>query len=260
MIRKTWDGDKWLLTPQAEHARISGLLAASWNFPGDKPHDEAVVAITRHDDGWKDADAEPGVNAEGVPVAFDEMDPLKAVEIWSRSSSQLLSEGKFYGAQMVAMHFSQLARTFNIAKMRPRAAAAIGKFLGDQKYLIAKCERELAKARDENGNSGGALDRDLRLLQVCDLLSLLLCTDFTGQTEITDVPYLTEGDKLKVGRRGDKLALTIEPLPFKKNLRDHVNGTVVPRRAYANSDDLKGAIDSGSSSPLEFHFGAQNGK
>ncbi len=274
MIRRTWPPDKWMLVNQIEHARIAGLIAAAWQPPnGSRLNRETVLAVARHDDGWKAFDAEPQVNESGAPLSFMEMDPLKSTALWMASATDLEKENHPYAARLVAGHFSHLASEhFDMARLSPRGAAALGGFLGSQRVLMERCRRKIL----ENGNTAISdletvfdgdppppprsplddFDRDLRFLQVCDMLSLLLVTDFTGSTEIGNVPYLSEGDKLRVSRVGDKLALTFSPLPFRKNVRDHVTGVLVPRRVYTNPADLQAAVKATKPSVNEFHIGA----
>lgn len=261
MIRKLWNRDKWMLTPQVEHARLAALFAASWNFAGEKPGDDVFQAIRRHDDGWKEADEKPLVNPSGAPMNFDEGDLARATEIWSRSSQLLMDEGKAYSAALVASHFLHFAENdVDLGKASVRSAIAAGKFIASQRGLVQKGQAAAATAvKDEDAKdspNSSAFAQHLRLLQVCDTLSILLCSDFIGEHEIVDVPYLENGSTLTVSRKTDNLTLTIVPLPFKKNLRDHVNSYVIPRKVYESNEDLQGEVHGTKLSNNEVHLGA----
>jgi hypothetical protein len=246
MIRKVWNRDKWLLTPQVEHARLSGLIAASWNFPGEKPSDEVIQAIRRHDDGWKEADEKPLVNGAGAPMNFDEGDLGRSTEIWSRSARLLADDGKAYGAALVASHFLHFAENVvDLSKASVKSTIAAGKFIAEQRGVVQK-----GRGSDEE-----EFAQHLRFLQVCDAISIMLCSDFIGEHKLEDVPYLGETRSLTVSRKSDNLTLTLSPLPFKKNLRDHVNSYMVPRHIYESHEDLQGTIRGMKPTNNEVHLG-----
>ena len=273
MICRTWPLDKWLLITQTEHARIAGLIAASWSTPGQKPGREVVYAVAHHDDSWSEFDAKPHLSRNHEPLSFMEMDIANGAPIWSANAKALESEGHPYAARIVAAHFIHLANSnTDIAKLKPREVVALGKFLGDLKVLMERCRKKI------EANPSIALgindletvfdgepppmplanfDKDLRFLQVCDYLSLLLCTDFEGETVIENVPYLGDGDTLTVARKSNgSLAMTVAPLPFRKNLRDHLTGVTVPRKPYTTVEDLHAAYEANRPVANEFHIGA----
>lgn len=249
MIRKLWNRDKWLLTPQVEHARLAGLFAAMWNYAGDKAPDEVLQAVRRHDDGWKEADDKPLVNGAGAPMNFDENDLARSTDIWSRSSQILLDEGKPYAAALVASHFLHFAEnTVDLSKASVRATVAAGKFIAQQRAVVQK-------TRSTNSFDEAEFHKHLRLLQVCDTLSILLCSDFIGEHKLNDVPYLDGPTSLNISRKSDNLTLTLSPLPFKKNLRDHVNSFMVPRKLYETNDELQATVQSTKPTNNEVHLG-----
>lgn len=277
MIRKSWDEDKWLLTPQMEHARLAGLIAASWNFPHEKPHEEVILAISRHDDGWNDADKKPSVSPAGCPMSFDECDPLQAMNYWAASSRALFDERKYYAARLVAGHFYHRACCIDLAKFSPRAAVTVGKFMGEEANLMKRAEKQSAFLRtlekaaiteDDLMQEGSTwkfsrrenYDTDLRFLQVCDQISLLLLTDFIGDFEINDVPYLPDADQLVVSRYEERVQLSVNPLPFKKNLRHTINVRIVPRKIYESSEELQGLYDLTKPTEVEVHIGSGNAR
>ena len=65
------------IVTQVEHARVAGAMAALWgneDFPASVETDSLTIAATRHDDGWRELDAAPLVNAEeGRPAQFLEV-------------------------------------------------------------------------------------------------------------------------------------------------------------------------------------------
>ncbi len=259
-----------MLTSQPEHGRLAGLIASSWAYGAERPIEEALYAVARHDDGWKEADELPRINRHGEPMTFSEIDALSAISVWTRSSEALAEEKKYYSARLTAAHFSWLAEnTVDLARLSPRAAVSVGKFIMDQRRACSEWAKQgLIAARSINAMDVKLLlgpdaqdpetrfRRDLRLLQICDQLSLLLCTDFVGEIEIADVPYLAGADRIRVSRKGDTLALNLDPFPLKMRLRDHLVSSLVPKRVYESDEDLRETIGSTKPTTNEVHFGA----
>ena len=258
MIRKTWSKDKWLLTAQCEHARLSGLMAASWNFPGEKPCDEAIYAIGHHDDGWKEADAHPRIDNEGQPENFDQTPLHVATEIWHRSAQNLADHDKRYGASLVSGHFLKLIENANMARMAVRDAVAMGKYMGQERNRAEHARNnDMNSDNPDNKSRWEAFDQNLRFLQVMDLLSLYLCTDFTGEANIENVPYLADGkDSIKIFRKGTGLTLSLDPLPFKKNVRDHLTSWMIPSRPLTSTKELTTILEASKPVTNEIHLGA----
>jgi hypothetical protein len=257
MIRKTWNTDKWLLTAQHEHARLSAIMAASWDFPAERPHEEVFKAIMHHDDGWRDVDSLPMVRDDGDPFSFHEIKTADAAPIYTRSIELRKESGHLYGTALVVGHFIALVESADLAKASTKDAIAAGQFLARQRAHLETLKKEVAK-----GETGAALlenyERDLRFLQVCDYLSLLLCTDFFNEDTIENVPFLKDGNSLRVVRPGNSLTLSLDPLPFKKKLRDHLASWVVPYIPYDSPEELKGALDEVKTITNEVHLGTIN--
>jgi hypothetical protein len=255
MIRKTWNKDKWLLTCQTEHARLSAIMAASWKFPGEKPGDEVIKAIMGHDDGWKETDIAPPVKPNGDPRDFMEMKAADSAAIFEKSIQLRRDAGHVYGAALVAGHFLSLAETADLSRASTVDAIELGRFIARTRRALGELKTAVAEKED-----GARLlenyETDLRFLRVCDYLSLLLCSDFAGEEVITDVPYLEEGDTLRVVRTNSKLALSLSPLPFKKNLRDHLTSWSVPVIPYDSSEELALALEEVKTTTNEVHLGA----
>lgn len=257
MIRKTWNTDKWLLTAQAEHARLSAIMAASWKFPGDKPDDQVFKAIMGHDDGWKEHDALPQVKPNGDPRDFMEMKLSDSVAIFEKSIQSRLDTGHLYGAALVMGHFIRLTETADLGRASTADAIAAGQFIARQRDKLKDLKEQIAAA--ENGAKLlENFDQDLRFLRVVDYLSLLLCGDFFGQMTIEDVPYLEKGNTLRVSRANSKLALTLSPLPFKKNLRDHLSSWILPIMPYDSSEELAAGLAEVKTTTNEVHLGSGN--
>lgn len=88
MIRRE-DSDFWLLISQVDHAYLAGDLAAAWGNPqvAELPEPDLLVpAVRDHDEGWREWEKSPKVDAgRGVPRDFLEMPMTDATAIWRRS-------------------------------------------------------------------------------------------------------------------------------------------------------------------------------
>lgn len=265
-----------MLVPQAEHARLAGVIAAAWRYSPVRPSGEVIKAIAHHDDGWSDYDAAPRLNDRGEPRSFQEMPRVEHYAIWARSITLLAESGLLYGASVVAQYFVNRARhENNIAKLSPRDAIALGNFLAEQEHRIALWRKQLEKQAMEQEESvptnpndststglisiplGGTFEDDVRLLEVCDRISILLCSEFTGTTTIDRVPYLQGVEQLTVQRTNGKFGLVINPLPFRKNLRDHVRALLIPMTTYASDEELLQTVRASAPVSQEFLIAAR---
>lgn len=159
VIRSLDDG--WLLVTQPDHAALAGEMARHWCFsslPGS-PDPAFLTAVARHDSGWEAADREPSFHPDGSPVSFLEWPLASAVEIWRDSIREAGAVGELAG-YVVRRHFQALA------------VMALGRALADSdraavQEFVDECEQSPARP---------AWEHLVRLLQVCDLLSLQVLT------------------------------------------------------------------------------------
>lgn len=207
-----------------------------------------------HDDGWKEADAEPMVKPDGDPRSFHEMKISDGVPIYLRSIEQRKAEGQTYAAALITGHFLSLVENADLGTASTVDAVAAGKYIAQQRHELDLLKEEIAK-RDDGEDLLKSYDTNLRFLQVCDYLSLLLCTNFNDEDTIENVPYLANGDKLRVVRSGNLLALSIDPLPFKKNLRDHLTSFIIPYMPYDSTEELQMAMEEVKTVKNEVHIG-----
>ena len=121
-------GPGWALISQIEHARISALLASHCRgrFARSNPsliRDEVLVAIAAHDDGWREWDEAPRLDAEhGRPLSFMELALEDSTAIWSKSIAAAVEIGPL-AAWMVSGHFIRLLEHSEHARFDPVANA-----------------------------------------------------------------------------------------------------------------------------------------
>ena len=193
MLRLQTDDGWWLVT-HPDHAELAGRFAERWGnalFTPPEPRADVLAGIFRHDDGWRARDAAPHITRAGLPSAFsrelvgkysafEEIDLADYLAVRRRAVAEI-AEKNAYAAILVSMHTYDLLTTR--ADRSTIAAADLPKldeFLSEQCALQADLRAGIAadaKLPPEQRSDAAFLD-GFRLLQACDNLSLLACTDF----------------------------------------------------------------------------------
>ena len=244
----------WLLVPQIDHAELAGRLADVWRLEGLLPALRPAeimgnlrTAVHRHDDGWLDWDARPGIDPKlGRPVNFDEMRLADSLAIWSRSIVQAAARGPLIG-YFVAGHFTRLLRRFDSWRNDPAMECLAREFLTE---YDDEMDRWLGEQRQSQPASADRRHEQLELarrgvsyLQLFDAISLWLCcaerqepwrVEMAGGENWTFSPVASAVQ----GRP----QVRIEPWPLgEPECELAVRGRVVPRAHYASTDDLVAA-------------------
>src|SRR5262245_29901696 len=73
-----------------------------------------------HDDGWIEADADPLLSPEGVPVSFREYPAEPYAALWERGIAQAIRESRYVGL-LVSLHGSRFFRSQPAVQARLRA-------------------------------------------------------------------------------------------------------------------------------------------
>ncbi len=249
MIRRTIqlpDGQTaWILIEQREHARLSAELSG-WIAPAQmsaRDVEQVEWAIRHHDDGWLSWDSAPSLDAEGRPLAFDEMSVADANPIWAHSIDAARQFGELSG-YMVARHFLALrAQSPSAAQTDAVAFASKYEPLAEEwlkTWLATQPERRQAIQDAED-----ALER----LRWADLLSLRLCGDLPETPVLVSGPGGIEQELSLVGaeRLGLEQPLTYcldpwPPMPLKREYQ--LQAHQVPEKRYADVQELKQAMRS----------------
>jgi hypothetical protein len=181
------DGDAVVCIGQPAHAWLSGQIARNWALDPVEPREEVCLAADQHDIGMAGWDAEPELNPEtGRPYSFMEMPLETHLRLWTAAPHKVLPQSR-YAATLVSMHGTALYETRDLSRMSDEQAAAVQRYLGEQRELQARLSDGLEHVR-----------RNQRLLWIWDFLSLGLCLAWEGRS--------VEGIALGEG--------TIEPWPF----------------------------------------------
>ena len=234
MLKTRVDDQIWLVH-QPDHARVSGYLAAHWGNangfarPGEFAastdpellRQEVVHAIAEHDNGWWEWEAAPDFDtADTLPLNLPDVTRSNreaGLQRW-RIGVPRLAEAHPYVSLLISMHaywlytfaYPDLAGEndsfrhpiFGIGELPNKLVADRNQtlaFLTEQREIQ---DGIVGRLRDDEVWSDAVrpphLHPHVRLLQLLDALSLLMC--FGGQTDQTllNVPRRNWGDRVSV--------------------------------------------------------------
>lgn len=190
---------------QHDHAILSGIFARYWH---DRTRQEEastalIVATSLHDMCWIDADHHPRFDPHsGRPFDFLGYPENAKLELYVRGI-QAMERIQAYGALLHALHFSVFASVETHPDFHAKLSSIIER-------STERCHRE--------GHSLEHVNRDLDLLRVFDVFSLLIC--MTGhEIERTPPPWLNPSPWLT--RRGMEAHwegddFVVEPFHFRE--------------------------------------------
>lgn len=251
MIRREKNGG-WFLITQHDHAELSGRIMTHWGngeFAKPSPYDEVLFAVREHDSGWKEWDTLPKINLEtGYPANFTEMSFEDQGDIWRRCYKPY-SENNPYASCLVALHFSKFSR--NNLKKDP----------GNQ---IAESLHKELKEFVANGLNLQIVDgnlteipyeiiKNLKLLQIGDILSLALCHGWRS-VEITEVPYDYKGSETTLQIKSeDGFNYTISPYPLDESpLRFSIQGRSLDSKTFIDDEELREKLNASRYENIDF--------
>jgi hypothetical protein len=230
MLRLETETGYWLVT-HVDHAHLAGEFAAKWgneNFRLPEPRAHVLKGISRHDDGWRERDAELQITRQGKPSAFsvelvgkysafEEIDLADYLAVRERAV-QLIAQEDPYAAILVSMHTCNL-----LSERADRSTIALEQlplldnFLERQRALQENLVEQIGPdaSLPPEQKSATAIRDHYRLLQACDNLSLLACVNYRQPATLLHPLPVNDGGYQPVavesiGERSFKL----EPYPF----------------------------------------------
>jgi len=253
MLRREVD-DGWFLINQSDHAVLSYDIMKSWgggSFYAPQNFEEVLFAIRVHDGGWEAWERSPKIDAStGYPMNFMEMDPKDQREIWERCFTEY-AESHPYASALIALHFS-VFNDRSIAKDPGNGAAA-----NLRASIQATLSKLLGFPPDEppfHGALPEGVRRDLRLLQIGDLISLALCHGWRGSRRIDDAPMESplEPCDLELSSE-DGVNFRIAPHPFRDDeVRVRVKGRRLRKKKFSSNEELRTAVSEAPYEILDF--------
>jgi hypothetical protein len=257
MLKTLKDGDIWLVA-QPDHGLLAGYLAAHWGNarfqrPGgyagvsdpERLRAETIFAVAQHDNGWWEWDAAPDLGDDGLPLGLAEVlkNQQAGMDRWRCGLSRfprspyvnlLLSGHAHWLYAISALPDPDPAFTHPLfwkgspGKLYPGSREAPLQFIAELAELRAQWMETLrADPATAAWIDAESLQPHLRLLQVCDGLSLALCSAAiparSGEAkglgedefEVRDVPRADWSDRVTLratplsGRR-----IELDPYPF----------------------------------------------
>jgi hypothetical protein len=213
------DGDRLRVITQPDHARFAGELVRLWRADGLPDHprrEEFLLAVREHDNGWREADSAPRVDAAtGRPVDFLAFPPAERREVWRRGTARYAATHP-YAALLITEH-------------------ALALFAGPATSEDASLQASLAQLREELQQATAAtveeLHADYRLLHLADGISLAACAAWRE-------PFERAGTRVELR----DTALLLRPFPLAGSTTFRVPCRFIPDRRYRGDADLGGTL------------------
>lgn len=186
-------GPSQLLITQPNHAALAARIMHQWcagGFPDARRRSSILLAIEEHDNGWREVDTAPVLDAETGRILdfINAPEPIRRA-VWPRGVERLAETP--YAAALVAQHAVHIYRRHR----------------GDPPWAPFFSQMEALRDRHLRAAGPLALDdllRDYAFLRIGDLVSLTFCNGWSEQ-QLDDVRYAI---------RFDGTRLTITPDPF----------------------------------------------
>lgn len=173
------EGEGLAVFRQADHARLSGSLAAGWGrepwLPA-QPFPAATIAARQHDDAWIPYDEAPEVR-DGRPLAFHEVERVRTVELYRAGIGSVVQLDAYAGL-LVSLHYSG----FFTSHWGWEPFSTPDRFPGPQaqalrEFLHAEGQRQqgLRRSAGLGPADEAGLELNYKLLQLWDRVSLDIC-------------------------------------------------------------------------------------
>ena len=165
-------GDAWQIVLQTDHADLSGQFVRAWS-PRPEPYRSLEIVARRHDDGWSVWERAPGLDDEGRPRSF--LDVQVPVHLsFYRAAIRAVTDHDAYAGLLLSMHGAGIYNgRYGTQPDLKLSFAADAQELVDA--FVREQEDDFPARTSTLGVSEEARWRDYGLLQVWDRLSLYFC-------------------------------------------------------------------------------------
>jgi hypothetical protein len=236
MIVATERGDSLLVT-QNDHAALAAELLGSWRAVADIPQRELLLRATRrHDNGWRETDSAPRIDAEGNPQDFRSVPSRERRRLWERGIERYRRSDPEC-ALLVVEHALWLHRDV----------------VADPD-LLALTETARQLREELTGEDPGRLGLVTELypwLRLADDLSLRSCMGLGApfQLELPGAQRSLTGTLRSEAHREDPVhstlwKLCLDPFPLAGATTFRIRHRRISRRAYRDDADLAVALAS----------------
>ena len=195
-------GTTALLITQPDHARLAATIMERWQESGlaASPRRSAILhAIGEHDNGWRDLDTTPIVDASsGEILDFMNLPDDDRRGVWPRGVQRLAETP--YSAALVAQHAIHIYRRYR----------------GDTAWAPFFTEMERWRDRFlrlERGTTLDELMRDYMYLRIGDLASLTFCNGWNEPPDETSHEMRFSDEHLSISPdpfAGERLSIEID--------------------------------------------------
>ena len=207
-------GDRLLLITQPDHAHLAGAIMANAAALERHPRRTSILlAVTEHDNGWLEVDAEPSVGPAGDVVDFISAPIGVRHAVWPRAVARLDRDP--WAAALVAQHAITVYDRF-------RSDDAWTQFFADMTALRDNVLTRTPLGADE-------LLADYAFVRLGDLISLTFCTGWTSAQHYGD--WTVERHENTVVVTPDLFGGEVIPI--------EIEGAEITQRAYASDVDLR---------------------
>jgi hypothetical protein len=212
--------DSLLLITQPDHAHLAGAVMARAAGLQSHPRRQSILlAISEHDNGWAEPDAEPIIGPSGDVADFISAPIPVRHGVWPRAVLNLASDP--WAAALVAQHALTVYDRF-------RSDDAWTQFFADMAALRDNRLARTSRPLDD-------LVADYAFVRLGDLISLTFCTGWTTPQHYAEWTVQRDEDTVMVTPDAcGGQTITIE-----------IAGTEIPSRAYESDRDLREEIGKG---------------
>jgi hypothetical protein len=227
-------GDAWQIVLQTDHADLCGQFVRAWS-PRPEPYRSLEIVARRHDDGWAIWERAPGLDEQGRPRNFLDVQ-VPAHLAFYRAAIAAVTEHDPYAGLLLSMHGAGIynARYGSDPGLSLSRAA-------DVQELVDAFVEEQEKGFPARVVSIGASDEErwegYRLLQLWDRLSIFFCMrdhDAGASGEVAEYRLESRGP----------WRVSIDPYPFAKSpVEFTLLRRLVPKREWHADDDFRADFD-----------------
>ncbi|MGA0333837.1 MAG: DUF3891 family protein [Kiritimatiellia bacterium] len=253
--------EEWWLLEHAEHAALAGEFARHWKndqFVPAPPFAHVLDAVSRHDDSWRERDAQPELTPEGLPSAFskelvgsydafEEIDLAAYLQVRGQATEQAALRDP-YSAILISMHtVNLLTEQADLEGLDAGSLELHRRFVEGQRLRQCELAGRLSAREDLQPFLGeAALRRGFEFLQACDSFSLLVGVDYPEDSALRHRHPTRSGERVTVSyHRVGEDHYVLDPWPLDEaELRFRIPTRRIPKSATASLETFRAAYAS----------------